>query len=287
MVAEGAARQAGTGTLAPDAPGQTDGPRPFRPAGPPQFPRRWLYAIGGAIAVMILVTALIGRITMSGSRAPSDRGLVDHGVAAGAGPSRASQLHAPVRALLDLTNLHGAHAPAIDLVDAASGRPFSLAALDGRAVVVTFANANCADICPVLGAELARTEADLAAGPQRVRVAFVTVNTDPLTTTASHAPILRQPQLASLPAWQFVTGPLRALDRVWTHYGISITAERASGTVSHNDLVYLVAPDGRLAASVQLFANETRSGAYSLTRAVEDRVAAGLAAAVRTVEARP
>ena len=53
-------------------------------------------------------------------------------------------------------------------------------------MVVTFFNAECDDICPVLSQEI--TEADKLLGPGRTDVEFVVVNSDPLETALAPAP---------------------------------------------------------------------------------------------------
>ena len=67
-------------------------------------------------------------------------------------------------------------APAFALTDQ-SGQPTAVPAQPPHVVVLTFFNAPCNDICPVLAAEIEQADADL--GAQAADVEFITINTDP------------------------------------------------------------------------------------------------------------
>ena len=72
-------------------------------------------------------------------------------------------------------------------------------------VVLTFFDAPCNDIVPVLAAEIEQADADL--GADAADVEFVTVNTDPNALAQSaEAPLLRATRLGTLPNWHMVTG---------------------------------------------------------------------------------
>ena len=88
--------------------------------------------------------------------------------------------------MIGLTHLTGRPAPAISLQDQ-NGRSWTLADAAGKVVVLTFFNAECNDICPVLAQEI--LQADRLLGSRRADVDFVVVNSDPLET--SLAPPLR------------------------------------------------------------------------------------------------
>jgi cytochrome oxidase Cu insertion factor (SCO1/SenC/PrrC family) len=81
-----------------------------------------------------------------------------------------------------------------------------------------------------------------------------------------------------------LTGPLSTIDAVWKSYGISITVEKKAGVEAHNDFVYFIDPQGQELYRATPFANESRSGTYSLPPATVDRWAAGLATYAEKVE---
>jgi cytochrome oxidase Cu insertion factor (SCO1/SenC/PrrC family) len=245
-------------------------------AQPSRFPRWGIYGIVGSAVALLFLTVVINRVANSSSTPTTTETTVVNPVVGGTEPPPdATQLDAPLQNLLGLTALHGQRAAGFSLVDAATGRTVTLASLHGQVVVLTFADSSCKDICPVLAAELHRAAADLKRAS--VAVSFVTVNTDPLATAPKEAAILHQPLLTSIPGWRFLTGSVHALDPVWTDYGISITANPATGAVSHNDFMYFITAKGTLAWSALPFADQSAVGSYSLPQAEIDRFATGVA----------
>ena len=68
------------------------------------------------------------------------------------------------------------------------------------------------------------------------------------------------------------------MDAVWKSYGISITVVPKTGVEAHNNLAYFIDPQGQEVYRAAPFANESRSGIYSLPATEIDRWASGLAA---------
>lgn len=195
------------------------------------------------------------------------------------------ELQSSMASFLDLTTEGTRPATGFTLTGA-GGAPVSLSALSGHVVVLTFADAACDDICPVLAQELVKADALLGTTP--VPVSFVTVNTDPLDLRdAATAPITTMTTLPTLANWQFATGTVHELDPVWKAYGVSITVQPSSRTVSHNDVLFFVRPDGRLAWRATPFADESRSGTYSLPAGDLARFAQGIATYAAQLAATP
>lgn len=248
---------------------------PQSPAAP-KMPSRYIYALVAAALVLLVGLTVADRLLSSATiptttpATPSPSG--PNGRAAPAGQPT---LHASLRAFLAIHSLGGQRAPAWTLVDAATGAHVSLRSLRGHVIVLTFADAACNDICPVLTAEIARADALL--GSTALPVTFITVNSDPLDLRAgAGAAILAQPSVAHLANWRFLTGPLTTLNPLWVAYSISITADRSSGKVSHNDAMYFIGPTGKLAWSATPWADETAHG-YTLPPADLARFAKGIA----------
>ncbi len=278
-------------STAPEAPEQPphDPPAPLSAeqrraafaAGTPKMSRRvviigigvlLVLGVGGAIGDHFVTSSTpvpaVTRRPPTGRRGPA---VPTHA----ATPSAGAQVHAPLDAFLGLTSLHGAAAPGFTLTNAATGSPLSLSSLKGHVVVLTFANAPCNDICPVVVTELAKADAKL--GTTHVPVTFLTVNTDPLGLAAKDASVLDRPAVAGMRNYRFLTGSIKTLNPVWTSYGISITVNRSTRAVAHNELMYFITPAGKIAWSASPFANESPSGAYALPQAEITRFATGIA----------
>jgi cytochrome oxidase Cu insertion factor (SCO1/SenC/PrrC family) len=203
-------------------------------------------------------------------------------VASGPGVHQAAPIAAPLARFLGASALAPRLAPALSLFDQ-DGQRVSLSTFLGKVVVLSFFDAACDDICPVLGRELAL--ADAALGTLADRVELVAVNTDPLVTSvAAVAATSHRLQLASEPNWRFVTGPLSALDAVWTHYGVTVVVSARSRRVAHTEVLYLIDPKGRERWSLTPFADQLRSSGKSvLSKASEERFGLGIAHYVRAL----
>lgn len=267
------------GPTAPPDPSTVAGRQAAFAAGPPKMPRRVIYAAIAVVLVVGLGFGLVDRLATSSPPAKPVPASTTPGPSVPVVPQNAAQLHASLPAFLGLTAMHR-RAPGFSLVDAATGSDVTLADLRGHVVVLTFANAACNDICPVLASELVQTDARLSASA--TPVTLVTINSDPLDTKAtSTLPIVSRSGLGALDNWRFLTGSVHQLNGVWVHYGISITADRTTGVASHNNLLYFVAPDGALSWRATPFADESTTGVYSLSPSEVDRFAQGVASYAR------
>jgi len=249
--------------------------------GAPRVPRR-------AVVIGVLIAAALALGGTLAERAASNAGINPVATTVPSSPSvtlphdsGAGNLAAPMAAFLGLVGLHGRAAPDFSLTDQA-GRSVTLAALRGKVVVLSFFDANCADACAVVAAEIARADTDL--GAARAHVAFVTVNADPLATASRPLPAaVTSTGLARLANWKFLTGPLPALNAVWRNYGVAISVYPTTGVVTHNNVLYLVDPSGRLAYRAVAVADESRSGRFSLPPGAVRRTASGLALYARAL----
>jgi cytochrome oxidase Cu insertion factor (SCO1/SenC/PrrC family) len=180
-------------------------------------------------------------------------------------------------AVIGLKHLASHPAPALSLTDQ-HGTPWTLERLRGKVVVVTFLNAECNDICPVLANEI--TQADQLLGSRSSSVAFVVVNTDPLETSlVIRPPALTRTGLGGLANVTFLTGSLHDLTAVWKAYGVTVALSNTTRLVTHNDAMYFIDPQGRLALQATPFGNEDALGAYGLDPTTLHTFAQGVAAA--------
>ena len=256
-------------------------------AGPTKVPRSFIVVALASIALLALAGAALDRVFPGTASGPAAADVVttigDYPppfavTTAGRGDhptgTVAPQLPASRSALMGLQKLTVMAAPGFSLADT-QGRPTSLAGLRGRVVVLTFFDSACDDICPVMEAELSRAYADL--GVDAARVSFVTVNTDPLGLSVGVAGLAEKGSLGAVPTWQFLSGSLGQLGSVWRSYGVAVEVQTSTRTVSHSEAMYFIDALGRVRDRATPFADETRSGVYSLAAPTETKWAAGIA----------
>jgi protein SCO1/2 len=249
----------------------------------PKVPRNFVPIVVGFFAVLAIGGVLGERLLSSVGLNPASTAVTPSTTpAAAAGgisppPSAPStpEVGAPLSQFMGITPLRGTPAPAVSLVDQA-GRAVSLADERGDAVVLTFFDAPCQDICPIMSAEL--QQAAGALGAEAAHVAFLTVNTDPavLSATPASAAAART-GLGTLSNWHFLTSSLPNLNAVWKAYGVTVNVSRRTGLVAHNDVMYFIDPAGRLRYEATPFANESSKGAFSLPPASIARWGQGIA----------
>jgi protein SCO1/2 len=135
-------------------------------------------------------------------------------------------------------------APAIRL-DGSDGRPFELARLRGKVVLLEFGFTHCAAVCPITLATLAQAQRELGPAGADVQVVFVTVDPE-----RDDAPRLRSYLAAFDPAFIGATGTPQALERARASLGVQ--AKRVpmgdSYAMDHTSSVFLIDREGRLRA---------------------------------------
>jgi protein SCO1/2 len=141
--------------------------------------------------------------------------------------------------------LAGRAAPRIRLDDARGGR-FDTRSLAGRPYLVTFLYANCPDVCPLIGAQLRDTLAQLGGDARRVGVVAVSVDPRGDTPAAVRAWLKRQREPRQ---FHYLLGTQRELAPVWSAW---YAAPQIPGDPesAHTAIVWVVDARGRLAAKV-------------------------------------
>jgi cytochrome oxidase Cu insertion factor (SCO1/SenC/PrrC family) len=231
--------------------------------GPPKFPRKYIW-IGIAI---VAVLGIGGAYADQSFNVPS--------VAPKRETNQAKAVSNTLSHFVGLKVLSNKVASPLPLVDQA-GRPFSLTEVRGKTVLLTFLDPTCADICPVVAAELKRAVADL--GGAASGLAVVTVNANPGALGPLYASTaLSRDKLSTLPDPYFLTGTIASLNRVWSHYGIAIEYDPANGQLAHTNAIYVISPTGRLDYVLEPFGDESTKGTFSLPSSQIDRFATGIA----------
>ncbi len=246
-------------------------------AGSTPVPRKFIAWIIIAFAVLGFGGILAEHFTSNGSAAssttpPTTFPSTGNSAPATPAPPSGPPVSGSLDSFIGLKRLAGAPAPAIALQDQ-NGAPWTLSSDRGRVVVLTFFNAPCNDICPILATEI--TEAKNLLGPQQ-NVDFVVVNSDPLDTSVGPGPAAVAGS-GSPNTFQFLNGPLAQLNSTWSHYGVTVTVQRSTQLVTHNNIMYFIDPQGRARFLATPFANEDQLGTYSLAPADIQRFAQGVA----------
>src|SRR5436190_10081448 len=132
-------------------------------------------------------------------------------------------------------------APALRLRDS-TGRPFDLAGLRGKVVLVTFLYVHCPDVCPLITGNLHTAIKQL--GPEASRVQLVAVSTDPRGDTPKTVKrFLAAHQVTG--EMRYLIGSKAALGRVWKSWGIVSRPDRSSpDKVEHSALIYGIGASG-------------------------------------------
>ena len=129
-------------------------------------------------------------------------------------------------------------APPFNLVNE-KGKPVSLFGLRGKAVALTFLDPVCNTDCPIIAQEMKQADAMLGASARRVVLVSIVAN--PLYKDSAYLTAFdRQEGLQGLSNWQFLTGSLSNLDRVWGAYGIQVVNSPAGAMIGHTELVFVI-----------------------------------------------
>jgi protein SCO1 len=133
--------------------------------------------------------------------------------------------------------------PAFELVDQA-GAVVKSENLRGRVLVVSFVFTTCAEACPLITAQLARTQSRVRHENLDGRVRFVSITLDPATDRPA---VLRRYADAyglDLASWHLLTGAADDVGRVVRAFGLNATARER---IVHGSLVVLVDEKGQIA----------------------------------------
>jgi protein SCO1 len=137
-------------------------------------------------------------------------------------------------------------APAFALRDQ-SGRRTTLASLRGHAVLLTFLDSRCTNLCPIEGAQLAAVQQHL---PAARRPELVVISVNPADTPASVARFVREAGWRG--PWRWLLGSKQTLAPVWAAYHIGVklshgqavqtgsTTIRLGSSIVHTIALYLI-----------------------------------------------
>jgi cytochrome oxidase Cu insertion factor (SCO1/SenC/PrrC family) len=123
------------------------------------------------------------------------------------------------------------------------GRPFSLASLDGRGALVTFAFAHCETICPLVVRSSLAARDELA---EEMDLALVALTLDPWRDTPSRLPTMAE-QWAVAEDDFVLSGSVPAVEAALDAWNVARVRDEQTGDVTHPALVFIVESDGTVA----------------------------------------
>lgn len=163
------------------------------------------------------------------------------------------------------------------------GHRVALDDLRGRAVVLTFDDDECTDICTLYAQDVLAASRDL--GADRSRVAFVSVNANPYHPAVADVRAWTDEHgLGATAGWYSLTGSPTELAAVAKAWGESVRLDAADRTIEHGTDIAFLDPSGReriagmygtASADTAYFGHALADAAVSLLPASERRPVAG------------
>lgn len=132
-------------------------------------------------------------------------------------------------------------APDFTLIDQ-SGQPVSLHAFRGKVVLLAFNDAECTTVCPLTTTAMLDAQAMLGAAGSQVQLLGIDAN--PTATSVKDVRAYSEVH-GMVHSWDFLTGSVPQLRRVWHSYNIAVAIEH--GQIDHTPALYVISPQGRLA----------------------------------------
>ena len=149
----------------------------------------------------------------------------------------------------------------IPLVDQ-RGAPFTLAALRGRAVAVTFVASRCSDVCPISNAAFQTLAKRLANSGSTA--ALVTITLDPGYDSPFVMSRVARAMDTDPNRWRVASGTPRDIASLMRAFGISVHDDKAGVPDAHSSFVYVFDRNGRLRRTLLLSTHVVDDAAAAL-----------------------
>jgi protein SCO1/2 len=135
--------------------------------------------------------------------------------------------------------LGGKPAPGFRLTDQ-FGHQVTLGQFHGKAVLLAFVDSHCMTVCPLTTTSMLQAVSLLGAAGRQVQL--IGIDANPNATRVADVRDYSQAH-GMMHDWEFLTGTLPQLERVWRDYHVYVAAVR--GNIDHEPAIYLITPDGR------------------------------------------
>ena len=135
-------------------------------------------------------------------------------------------------------------APRTVLVDSEE-KPFDLATLKGKVVVVSFVFTTCNGVCPLTTQAQSRVQKTLQEAKLWGKsVEFVSITLDPKRDTPHVLRAYSHRFGADLPGWHFLTGPPEKVNEVIAAWDMWVKSD-STGVLDHPSRIFLIDSRGR------------------------------------------
>jgi cytochrome oxidase Cu insertion factor (SCO1/SenC/PrrC family) len=132
----------------------------------------------------------------------------------------------------------------------------------GRPVLVTFAFANCATVCPLIVNDVLSAR-DRLEQLERTKPAVVIVTLDPWRDTPARLPSIAQ-RWGVTGEVHVLSGPVHDVERTLNAWRIPRIRNERTGDLSHPSIVYVIGPDGMIAYALNGPENVIRAAVEAL-----------------------
>jgi cytochrome oxidase Cu insertion factor (SCO1/SenC/PrrC family) len=166
------------------------------------------------------------------------------GSTVGTASARALSISNGTATLLEVNPLVtlGTKAPPFTLIDQ-NGKRTTLGSFAGKAVVLTFGDDKCADLCTLLAQDVLAADKDL--GGAKKNVQFVSINANPFyPTIASTKSWSDEHGLGNTANWHFLTGGASTLAALAKKYGVEVQLDHKDRTIVHGTNMFFIDPAG-------------------------------------------
>jgi cytochrome oxidase Cu insertion factor (SCO1/SenC/PrrC family) len=134
-------------------------------------------------------------------------------------------------------------APKFTLTDQ-DGAAESLASFAGKAVVLTFGDDKCTDLCTLLAEDVLAADRDLGAHASNVQ--FVSINANTFSPSVAATKSWTDTHgLAHAANWHFLTGSPDALKALSKKYGVEVDLHPRTRTIDHGTELFFISPGGK------------------------------------------
>jgi protein SCO1/2 len=125
-----------------------------------------------------------------------------------------------------------------------TGQPVSLAALRGKAVLVTFVYTQCPDVCPLIVSNLAAAQRGLGKEARHLRIIAVTVDPRRDTPAAIRTFLGARGALGRM---DYLLGSRGQLRHAWKAWDVAVSTGKNKLTDGHSSVIYGITATGKMA----------------------------------------